>query len=488
MKNITDIVDESTMRRDPKTGRMRKIDPERSRKAKQAARKRGKVRVSQQTRKKISMGLKKARRTGMNRFGKKAFAMNRLLTTTAEGTTTIRNLREYENILDEMRNEIEMHQKDLKTYRKVLSTALVAFNLEHAAPQEEVIQVSPSDTKGFRDAVKLPTKKDQRQLASQFSIVRRLVEKLSTLMAMRAQLEGMWQEENEHMRMLKATDALIKSTKKTLAAAYKVVDSIASQHLPRIAETYVDKLFGEAEEMLKGQFKDSKRRILVRILKPADAPTKVETLEFACYLRLSNMGLKSGMKYPQYFIVATFYATKGGIVDARVTTLPAFGVPGDFEPGDSAKGVDTAIKKLRTMLDAENYIDNVNPGVLPRSKDEIQKFITDQDVAEYVNYVRFSGKDTIHVGIKKMAEADVDNLQNTLLARLRGYLIEGSSSRFTFRRQRRGPGWIITFKLVNRGGVSRISMPSADDIEGVKDMLDLDDAQVQKLLRIIKPR
>lgn len=58
--------------RDRKTGRLRPVDPVRSRAAKRAALKRRGKKLSSSTKRKISAGIKKARLTGRTKSGRKA--------------------------------------------------------------------------------------------------------------------------------------------------------------------------------------------------------------------------------------------------------------------------------------------------------------------------------------------------------------------------------------------------------------------------------
>ncbi len=212
--------------------------------------------------------------------------------------------------------------------------------------------------------------KNTKQIRSNFQIIQDLDRRLQVLDSIEAQYTGAFGGErnalSSNIRKMKA------GYESQLKKALTVLRKIAKAHEPPEFAELLTKVMQNFYKQLKDKFSAAEQYVYVT-QRSIDLPGATgEELVFNHYIEFSD--LKNDAQdfvYGTYIIVFSATVNAKGQMKTYVQTLHKFRAPGTFKLGLQFTSEQSGTAKLAGLLAADNFVDLLERGKLPFTKDEL---------------------------------------------------------------------------------------------------------------------
>lgn len=332
---------------------------------------------------------------------------------------------------------------------------------------------SPTIDFGRWNKVSIP---NVETLKNHFGLVDEFYEKLDVLRTMEGYLKLHFKNRHGSGDVVKGMERLRKVTEARIAEALKVLQAVATKHVP---EPFV-KFMEAVNSDLAKQLKYDKYETYLYVY-----PNAKGDLEFTAYFRLINLVDTSGSSFPDIYLVFTCTleadpkAAKKVLLKYRATTLKEFSTPGKFSAGQVVRSPHEALVVLGALLELENFSNAL--GVLPIYAPEglskknfaAKNYIYRLDVSP--NSLEF----TLIKSVK--AEDEATSIAAKIMLDLKP-MFKNVKAEWQARKFQRSGAWVIHFTMNNFTMQGQVTLK---DMEPLSQKYGIEDDKLRQIVRII---
>jgi hypothetical protein len=195
-----------------------------------------------------------------------------------------------------------------------------------------------------------PKAKDSKEIEKHRKILFDLYQNLNDLEAVESMLSHTFTDFAARKTALNAIKKLRTEIAGTVNQAFLVLEDLAKKHIPKNMETLALSI---EDFLLKhldpASYKDMTRNIYI-------SSHTEDSTEFSYYISLKTLVNIDGFAFDDFCIILTGIITREGFITYKLTALPDFKLPGDYDLGKEVGTSEEVQKRVKSLLNNNDIL------------------------------------------------------------------------------------------------------------------------------------